>query len=83
MPKIKDLLAEPKKVHEKPVIMTPDELAEYLGVSKWTLQTWRSNGRGPKYIHVNNVKKYYRLDDVLEWMTQRTLRSTSDKGGAQ
>ena len=83
MPKIKDLLAEPKKVHEKPVIMTPAELADYLGVSKWTLQTWRRQGTGPKYIQANNVKKYYRLDDVVEWMNQRTLASTSDLGGAQ
>lgn len=78
MPKAKNSFTE-TKTFEKPVILTVEELADYLKVSKWTLQDWRLRGTGPKFIYVNNVKKYYRLDDVLEWMEQRTITSSADK----
>lgn len=80
MTKTKDLHIDPKPSN-KPILLTIAELADYLKVSKWTLQDWRAKGTGPKYIRVNNVKKYYRLEDVVDWLDQHTLTSSSDKGG--
>lgn len=83
MPKIRDLLAEPRKPIEKPVLLTTEEFAEYIGNCPSTIYRWRLRGTGPKYIKTTHSTLRYRLDDINEWMQSRELTSTSDKGGAR
>lgn len=36
--------------------------SEYLGISFWTLQTWRSKKIGPKYFKLGRKVKYKQID---------------------
>lgn len=48
------------------------ELADYLGISRKTLQKWRSLGLGPNYLKLG-AKVVYRIEDVNAYI-QRSLR---------
>jgi excisionase family DNA binding protein len=45
-------------------LLTIAEVAELLGVSERTLETWRYRGRGPAFIRVGKKVVRYRLSDV-------------------
>lgn len=54
------------------------EAANYLGISRSTLDTYRSEGRGPAYRkHGWRVK--YKRSDLDQWSERRTYLSTSAK----
>lgn len=44
-------------------LMTPDEAAARLRASTTTLQRWRCNGNGPKYIK-SGARIFYHLKDI-------------------
>ena len=46
------------------------ELAEYLGVSEWTLYEWRNRRQGPPAIKVGRLLRW-RMSDVESWLDQR------------
>lgn len=50
------------------------ELANRLGVSRKTLQKWRSLGIGPTYLKLG-AKVVYRVEDI-EAYVQRSLRKS-------
>ncbi|PFG44568.1 AlpA family transcriptional regulator [Isoptericola jiangsuensis] len=52
-------------------LMTPSELAEYLGVSLHCVYAWSSRGGGPKVVHVG-ARLRYRPDDVEAWLDSVT-----------
>lgn len=52
-------------------LMTPDELAEYLGVPLRTLYAWRYRGEGPRGYKIGRHIRY-RLDDVEAWLERRS-----------
>lgn len=56
-----------------------EEAAERLGVQGSTLDNWRWNGSGPRYIKVGGLVRY-RLHDLAEWLDTRTRTSTSATG---
>lgn len=43
--------------------LTPEELAERWGLSKWTLLTWRKKGKGPKFLKLGHSIRYIK-DDI-------------------
>lgn len=49
-------------------LINADELAEILGVSSRTVDTWRAGGEGPDYIKVGAQVRYRPLD-VEDWLT--------------
>lgn len=56
------------KTHATPVpLMTTDQLAEYLGVSPYTLYDWRVAGAGPPFLRAG-AQYRYRLSEVDEWL---------------
>lgn len=67
-----------------PVDYHPDQLlnehdaCELLGYSVRTLQKWRVVGGGPKFIKVSSRSIRYRVQDLLNWIAERTVTSTSD-----
>lgn len=42
-----------------------------------TLQAWRSRGGGPPFVKIGRLVRY-RGCDVKQWITSRTVRSTSE-----
>lgn len=48
------------------------ELADHLGISRKTLQKWRSLGLGPDYLKLG-AKVVYRIEDVNAYI-RRSLR---------
>lgn len=52
------------------VMLTPVELASRLKMSEGTLANWRSQGKGPKYLKLEDDTVRYRLLDVQEWETE-------------
>lgn len=53
-------------------LLTPHEVAEYLGVTPETLNTWRATKRYPlHYVKIGrNVR--YKWEDVLSFIENRT-----------
>lgn len=53
---------------------TGRETARFLNVSVQVLANWRVRDQGPPYTHASKGignKCFYRLSDVLEWLTGR------------
>ena len=55
------------------IFLTVSEAADYLGISKKTLQRWRLDHKGPAYAKLNNKLIRYRLADLDEWMNQQLV----------
>ncbi|MFD6139077.1 helix-turn-helix transcriptional regulator [Promicromonospora sp. NPDC060271] len=52
-------------------LMTPDELAEYLGVTLHCVYAWSSRGGGPKVLRVG-ARLRYRPAEVEAWLDSVT-----------
>lgn len=65
------------------VTMYPDgrldtvNAAKYLGRSKKTLDCWRVNGTGPKFIKTGGARVFYFLTDLDEWLNGARVTSTA------
>ena len=53
--------------------LSESDAADYLGISKKTLQRWRFDHKGPAYAKLNNKLIRYRLTDLDEWMDQQLI----------
>ena len=53
--------------------LTKSEAAEYLGISKKTLQRWRFDYKGPTYVKLNGKLIRYHHADLDEWMNQQIV----------
>lgn len=60
----------------RPRLMTPEELAEYLGVSLHCVYAWSSRGGGPKVVRVG-ARLRYRPADVEQWLDRVTDSGTA------
>jgi excisionase family DNA binding protein len=58
--------------------MTQKQLAELLNVSERTIERWRVEGRGPKFVACGPRKRLYREADVAEWASAQTFGSTAE-----
>lgn len=61
-------------------VLNENELAQRWGVSPKTLQRWRSEGRGPKYLKLSK-RVSYPLEAVTEFEQRALHRSTSERVG--
>lgn len=59
-------------------MMNTPTTAERVGVKKNTLELWRMQGRGPKFVKVGR-RVMYRVSDVEAFLDANTCQSTSDK----
>jgi len=59
--------------HTSPAFLTESYAAEYLGISKKTLQRWRFDLKGPAYAKLNGKLIRYHQADLDEWMAQQTI----------
>lgn len=62
-------------------LRTP-EAADYLGLSKSTLEKLRLTGGGPRYAKLGKIVTYA-LPDLAAWAAERTRTSTSESGRRQ
>ena len=53
--------------------LSESDAADYLGISKKTLQRWSFDHKGPAYAKFNNKLIRYRLADLDEWMNQQLV----------
>lgn len=56
-------------------MINTNQLAEKLKVSPSSINKWRKTGDGPPYIRYGR-KVMYRLEDVEQWLSERTFRGT-------
>lgn len=57
------------------------DAAIFLNVKPETLNQWRWNGRGPKFIKLNRSVRY-RLADLEAFLEERVFTSTTEAGRA-
>jgi len=55
-----------------PLLLTPKEVSEALGVATQTLAKWRSDGTGMPYIKLGGAVRY-RADEVAAWVDANTV----------
>lgn len=58
-------------------LLTEEQAAEFLNLSVRTLQGWRCNGFGPKFVRISRRMIRYRRQDLLDWINSRTVANTS------
>lgn len=63
-------------------LLTEDQAAELLQLTPRTLQAWRYQGRGPRFVKISARAVRYQLPDLQSWIAERLRRSTSDPGPA-
>ncbi|AUM00806.1 DNA-binding protein [Rhodocyclaceae bacterium] len=59
-------------------VLNENELAQRWGLSPKTLQRWRSEGRGPRYLKLSK-RVSYPLDSIIEFERCALHDSTSER----
>lgn len=63
--------------------LSTDEVAEFLGVMRNTLEQHRLKGTGPRYFQPPGTRKVWYLErDMLLWLLSGARTSTSQQPGA-
>ena len=62
-----------------PPALDTETAAIYTGLAPKTLEKLRHNGSGPKFVRYSRNAVRYRVSDLDEWMSARTVSSTSQK----
>ena len=57
-------------------LLSPEQAAEVLGVSKPTLARWRCNGVGPVFVKVG-AKVGYTQADLVAWVAGNRRQTTA------
>lgn len=58
-------------------LLSPDELAASIKMSKRTLAKWRCNGRGPEYVRLGHAVRY-RQQDVDAWLEAKVSKNSAE-----
>lgn len=66
------------QIATKPRLLTTEEASAHFEgkISTKTLNNWRNLGSGPPFMKIGG-KVFYKMEDLLAWEEQRTVRSTS------
>lgn len=60
--------------------MSPEELADELGVNKRTLDRWHASRSGPPRSYVGR-RPMYRRESVSQWLRKREVDPSEEKTG--
>lgn len=63
----------------RPKLNTP-EAAEYIGFSRYALESWRVSGKGPRFHKIGRLVKYSEAD-LIEFVNQNVCQSTAEYRG--
>ncbi len=66
-----------RQVANTPANVDTYRAAELIGMSKRTLEKWRSEGNGPPFLKLGR-RVLYSVADLEEWLRSRRRRSTSE-----
>lgn len=58
-------------------LLTEDDMKAMLAVSDHTLQAWRMQGNGPKFVKLGKAV-FYRICDVSEWINSNVKEKTTE-----
>ena len=61
------------------VLLSPEQLGEWLGVTRRTVDKWRSMGIGPQALRIGPRKVLYRKSDVLAWLDASAIQQSREK----
>lgn len=67
---------------EATALFSTREAANHLGVKPSTLEQWRWNGRGPRFVKVGRLARY-RLGDLERFISARSFSNTAESGAAR
>ena len=73
--------AEFEKLFRDEFLLNVDQAAVWLGVSASTLNHWRSDGLGPRFVKLCGTARgavRYRVGDVRAWLADRVVSSASE-----
>ncbi|MBS7702667.1 helix-turn-helix domain-containing protein [Chelatococcus asaccharovorans] len=70
-----------KGVRDASHFLTVSEVGARLGLAISTLNSWRSQGRGPRFVKMGSRVRYHDAD-IASWLAENTRTSTSGKGVA-
>lgn len=62
---------------DMPRLLTPQEVADMLGLTERTLERWRITGEGPRYSKLSRSTVRYLRDDVIEFVADRMRANTA------
>jgi excisionase family DNA binding protein len=62
--------------------LTTPEAARYLNFEVSTLEQWRWNGRGPRFVKIGRYVRY-RLSDLDAFLEERVFASTTEAQAAR
>jgi excisionase family DNA binding protein len=69
---------EAAKVPDVLALLTTTDAAEFLGVSRRTLEGWRVKGGGPRFVSVSRGMVRYRRTDLESWIEGRVVANTTE-----
>lgn len=58
-------------------LITETQAADFLGIAIRTLQKWRMNGTGPKFVRVSSRCVRYRRRELIAWADAHLKTSTA------
>jgi predicted DNA-binding transcriptional regulator AlpA len=61
-------------------LLTEEDAAAYLKLTRRALQAWRYQGRGPRFVKISARAVRYRPEDLERWIETRLRTSTVDPG---
>ncbi len=61
------------------VLWSTEQTADYLGVSRRTVEGWRRRGSGPPWHRVGRSPRYFKRD-VLAWVRQQRGNGDQTEG---
>jgi predicted DNA-binding transcriptional regulator AlpA len=59
-------------------LLTTEEVADWLKVSRQSLEIARSRGTGPRFVTISPRRIRYRRGDVKAWLKSRSHLSTAE-----
>jgi predicted DNA-binding transcriptional regulator AlpA len=62
---------------EKHLLINENEVAEITGISRGTLSRWRCAGKGPTWVKLEGLVRYY-LSDILSYIEARKVLSVEE-----
>ena len=65
--KLRALIDETREANKLPELMTPDDCAEYLGLTVSRLFELRKERKGPPFLHLSSRTIRYERSEVLAW----------------
>lgn len=66
------------ETHTQPLVLTQEQAAARLGVTKRAMANWRSMGRGPKFVKLGKVVAY-RPSDLSEFVNANIKSHTGQQ----